>query len=76
MTLLKSKLNTSIRNYTLDKKINGEGNKKGIKEYIELTITNRDIIEYYNKNKIWNEKTIFDRTAKLAQELMQCWGFV
>lgn len=76
MTLLKSKLNTSIRNYTLDKKINGEGNKKGIKEYTELTITNRDVIENYDKSKIWNEKTIYDRTVQLAKELMKCWGFV
>ena len=76
MTLLKSKLNTSIRNYTLDRKIEGEGNKKGIKEYVELTITKRDVIDEYKKNKEWNEKTIYDRTVRLAKELMKCWGFI
>ncbi len=74
MTLLRSKLNSSISNNSLDIKINGDGRKKGIKEYTELTITTRDVIDKYNSGTIWNEKTIYDRTVELANEIRDCWN--
>lgn len=73
MTLLKSKLNTSIRNYEFKRKIEGEGRKKGIKQYAELTVT-KDIIEdVYDKGKAWNEACIRTRTETLADEVVSIW---
>jgi hypothetical protein len=75
MTLLKSKLNTAISNYTMDRKINGEGKKKGLKAYVDLTITQKDIIEAYNNGINWNEQAIGKRTNLLTDELMSCFKF-
>ena len=74
MTLLRSRLNTSVRNYPLKRKIEGDGRKKGLKDYTELTITKQDIVDNYSNGEIWNEKTILDRTNKLIDEIMACWG--
>ena len=43
MTLIRSRLNSSIRNYPLKRKIEGEGRKRGLSSYAELTITKHDI---------------------------------
>lgn len=72
MTLLKSKLNSALIDNSLEYKINGEGKKKGIKDYATLSIS-KEIIEEYNKNKIWNEKNIEERTKKLASEIKEIW---
>ncbi|GEM_PF-3472404 len=59
MTLLNSRLNTSLRNFIFKRKIEGEGRKKGIRHYSELWITKSDIIDKYdNGEKIWNEVSI------------------
>lgn len=74
MTLLNSSLNTSLRNYEFDRKIKGEGRKKGIKDYADLGITKFDILTpYENGNKIWNEKKIIDRTESLATDIINIW---
>lgn len=74
MTLLNSSLNTSLRNYEFDKKINGEGRKKGIKHYADLGITRDDILTPYERgDKIWNEKKIIDRTESLAKDIIKIW---
>ncbi len=75
MTLIRSRLNSSIRNYPLKRKIEGEGRKRGLSSYAELTITKHDIIDKYSQGAIWNEKTIFDRTNTLVDEIMNCWEF-
>ena len=75
MTLLRSRLNSSLRNYDFVKKMNGEGRKKGIKNYADLSITKDDIVEPFNNgNTIWNEKEIKDRTEKLINEIKEIWG--
>lgn len=74
MTLIRSQLNSSLRNYTLDRKIKGDGKKRGLAYYAELTITKRDIVEKYSDGAVWNEKTINDRTESLTDEIMACWG--
>lgn len=74
MTLLNSSLNTSLRNYEFDRKIKGEGRKKGIKDYADLGITRFDILTpYENGDKIWNERKIIDRTESLATDIIKIW---
>ena len=74
MTLLNSSLNTSLRNYEFDRKIKGEGRKKGIKDYADLGITKFDILTpYEGGDKIWNETKIVKRTEDLANDIIQIW---
>ncbi len=75
MTLLNSRLNTSLRNYGFSKKLNGEGRKKGIRDYSDLSITKQDIvIPYENGSRtIWDEVAITERTEKIWNEIIQIW---
>lgn len=74
MTLLNSSLNTSLRNYVFERKIEGEGRKKGIRNYSELHITKDDILRIYDSgDKVWNEKKIIDRTALICSEIVNIW---
>ena len=74
MTLLKGKLNASLKNYGFDKKINGEGRKKGMRAYSDLSITKEIIEAFDNGDKNWNEQKIEKRTQKLKEELKEIWG--
>jgi len=75
MTLLNSRLNTSLRNFALDRKIEGDGRKKGIRQYSELWITKDDVLSRYDSgNKTWDEKSIFDRTRALGREILEIWN--
>jgi uncharacterized protein with ParB-like and HNH nuclease domain len=75
MTLLRSSLNSALRNYTFEKKMEGEGRKKGIKTYADLSITKDDIVEPYNKgDKNWDENKIEERTNKLGKEIKEIWN--
>lgn len=69
MTLLNSKLNTSLRNYDFNKKVNGEGRKKGMKELADCMITK----ELCNHSS-WNETTIRERTAAISNTIKTIWG--
>ena len=74
MTLLNSSLNTSLRNYIFEYKVNGEGQKKGIKSYADLSITNDDILKPFNDgDTVWNERKIWNRTEKLYKEIISIW---
>lgn len=74
MTLLNSSLNTSVRNYEFSRKIEGEGQKRGIRHYADLGITRFDILDVYDSgDKIWNEKKISDRTTNLANDILSLW---
>lgn len=74
MTLLNSSLNTSLRNYELCRKIEGEGRKKGIRAYADLKITKNDLlIPYDSGHFLWNEQTIAVRTQKLFHEIISLW---
>lgn len=76
MTLLTSSLNSALRNYDFEKKMNGEGRKKGIRAYASLSITKDDIVEPYDKgDKNWDEDKIIKRTNKLEKEIMEIWNF-
>lgn len=79
MTLLTSSLNSAISNSSFEIKIEGEktkkGNRKGIKDYAELSITRDDIIKnVYDKGKVWNEKEIIKREQALINEIIEIWG--
>jgi DNA-directed RNA polymerase subunit N (RpoN/RPB10) len=74
MTLLKSSLNTSLRNYEFQRKIEGEGRKRGIKHYAELGITKLDIVEPYDKgDHSWDEAKIRERTAEITKDVLGVW---
>ncbi|GHU34324.1 hypothetical protein FACS1894105_00890 [Clostridia bacterium] len=74
MTLLKSKLNTSVRNYEFARKIDGEGRKHGIRHYAELGITKIDILGKYDSgDKVWNEAKICERTKQLTDDVLKIW---
>lgn len=74
MTILKGKLNNKISNNSMDIKIYGDDENKGISEFADLLITSEDIVNYYEKNNIWDEKCISDRTNKLFNEIKE--GFL
>lgn len=69
MTLLNSKLNTSLRNYTFDRKKAGEGRKKGMKNLADCMIT-RAILD----EPIWNEQAIYKRTNEISDSIMTLWS--
>lgn len=72
MTLLNSKLNSSISNYEFKRKIKGEGRKKGIEQYASLSIA-QEIVDKYNEDATWNEKTVRDRTERITTEFLTIW---
>jgi len=75
MTLLKSSLNSALHNYEFQRKIEGEGRKRGIKHYAELGITKLDIVEPYNSgSKIWNEMKIMERTRQITEDVLKIWN--
>lgn len=75
LTLLKSRLNSSLSNQSFSVKISGEGRKKGIRKYAILSITYDDIVEPFDKGRTnWDESRIEERTEKLAKEIWEIWG--
>ena len=74
MTLLNSSLNTSLRNYEFMRKVIGEGRKKGIKSYADLSITKDDIIvPFDNGDKVWDEAKIKARTDQISKDVLSIW---
>lgn len=69
MTLLNSKLNSSVSNNTFRIKLEGEGKKKGMKDLADCLIT-RELLH----EQCWNEQTIRRRTAELSQIVKKLWG--
>lgn len=72
MTLLNSRLNSSLGNCEFTKKVLGENRRKGIKAYASLDIT-KDIVAVYEDGGTWNEMTIRERTQKLTNEFFKIW---
>ncbi len=74
MTLLNKSLNTSLRNYEIARKINGEGKRKGIKDYADITLT-KDIIRKYDEStdKKWDEADIRNRFSELTKDAKTIW---
>jgi uncharacterized protein with ParB-like and HNH nuclease domain len=65
MTLLNSRLNSALSNKEFRTKVEGEGRKKGMKDYSDLSIT-REVIEISE----WDERAINDRTKNLTNEIL------
>lgn len=75
MTLLNGRLNTSISNNNFQKKMEGNGKKKGVIKYSSLSVTKDDLVEsIYNKGKQWNEQVIHERENYLGNEVVELWG--
>ena len=76
MTLLTGRFNTSLRNYTFKRKMEGEDGKPGVIECSSLSITTRDIVEevYKDTKKTWDEYQILLREQKLGKEIIEIWG--
>lgn len=74
MTLLRSRLNSTLKNYDFPRKMEGEG-RRGIINYADLSITKDDIVTPYNNgDHTWNEGKIEKRTEKLKDEIKEIWG--
>lgn len=74
MTLLTGSLNSSLKNHNFLKKLTGDGKKKGIKSYDDLSITKHDITEKFDGvDTLWDEVAINQRTKALGKELLQIW---
>jgi hypothetical protein len=75
MTLLKSSLNTSLRNYDFKRKVEGEGRKSGIRAYAELGITKLDIMgPFESGNQTWDETKIRKRTEEITADALAIWS--
>ena len=72
MTLLKTNLNSSLRNYCFIKKINGDGRKKGIKAYSSLNLA-KEVVDVYKNNRTGNESVIRERTGYLIEVFKNIW---
>ena len=70
MTLLNSKLNTSVSNGAFYDKVNGKNGKKGIKDLADLRLT-REVID---NNTEWDERKIRDRNDDLEQKIRVIWN--
>ena len=75
MTILRARLNNELKNYDFKRKVEGDGKKKGMKEYADLSITRKDIVEdIYEAGLSWNEYRIAKRAEKLGREIVEIWG--
>ena len=74
MTLLSHSLNSSIRNNTYQKKINGEGDKKpGYRKHTSLYLTNDLVTRFDAGETVWNEARIEARTKELFEFAKVIW---
>jgi len=72
MTLLTT--NSSLKNYIFTVKMNGQGRKKGIKSYAQLSVTKDDIVIPYESGiTIWDESRITMRTESIGSEILAIW---
>ena len=79
MTLLTTKLNSSISNSDFYTKINGKTTGKnpgGIKKYASSLETTKSIIEIYEKGIEWDERLIYEYEKKYFDLLNGFYGFV
>lgn len=78
MTLLTSKLNTSISNSDFETKINGKTigkNPGGIKKYASSLETTKSIVEAYENGIMWDERQIYLYEKKYFDLLNEFYEF-
>ncbi len=71
LTIITASLNSSIRDTSWKVKINGKGNKKGLKEYS----TGISIFEKYLSHNNWNEEKIIKRGNELFELSRNVWMY-
>ena len=72
-TLLTGSLNSTVRNASYEKKINGiSDNKPGYKSHTSLLLT-KELVEAYENDPAWDESHIIERTEKLFSEFLEIW---
>lgn len=74
MTLLASKLNTSISNEAFKYKIEGK-KEKGIKYFVGTLSVAQEIVDSYNEEPNWDERKIIERESVLLEELKAYYKF-
>jgi hypothetical protein len=72
MTLLTANLNSALRNASFERKVMGEGKRRGIRDYAFLTVT-REIVAEYERDKTWDEAKIEARQLKIEEEVLSMW---
>ena len=78
MTLLTTKLNTSVSNSDFETKINGKTTGKnagGIKKFASSLVTTKSIIDTYENKKIWDEREIYAYESKYFEKLNDYYEF-
>ena len=78
MALLTTKLNTSISNSSMDVKMNGKAtgnNNGGIKKYASSLVTTKMIIDEYETQKVWDERSIYKYEKLYFDKLNSFYGF-
>lgn len=74
MTLLSSRLNKELQNYSFKEKVEGAVISKkqrfGMRQYASLSIT-KEVIQ--RDPLMWSEAQIYERTASLTEEVKQIW---
>ena len=72
-TLLKSSLNSSVKNASFKTKIDGaDDHRPGYKQHTFLILT-REIVDCAAADQLWDENHIIDRTTKLFNEFLTIW---
>lgn len=71
-TLLTCKLNASLRNASYNKKVLGDGDKKGYKSHTMLLLT-KEIVSLHETDTNWDENGIAKRADKLFSEFVVLW---
>ena len=78
MALLTGSLNSSISNYDIERKVHGAPgarlkDTKGIKDYATL-MTTRNVVEEYEKNNYWDERSIAKRSVEITEIVNSIWS--
>ncbi len=72
-TLLKSSLNSSVKNAEFMTKIDGVDDRRtGYRQHTFLILT-REIVDRTSKDQVWDENHIVERTTKLFNEFVKIW---
>lgn len=69
LAIITSSLNSSIRDAKWSDKLNGRGNKKGLKTYASGLVTMEDVLPSMS----WAEDNIADRADWIADKVIDCW---
>lgn len=78
MTLLTTKLNTSVSNATFDIKMNGKSTGKnpgGIKKFASSLVTTKKIIDVFENTGLWDEREIYKHEEEYYSKLNAFYSF-